>query len=112
MNLQDRIKQIGGITSKQTSVLNHNDYTPQTYYSGIDSKVMYIDTLDALIETIMEYYIHTMLVTNNPDINKSELNLHFIIKTRSLSPARYEYVFIQESILHLCPRRKRGYSYF
>lgn len=65
MNLQDRMRQLGEISSQSTIALGNKEFTPKTYYADIEEKNIFIDTLDSLINTITEFSVRTMVIQNN-----------------------------------------------
>lgn len=66
MNMQDRMNQLSNVSSPQsTSVLEQKEFTPLTYYKHIEEQQIFIDTLDALINTINEFSIRTLVIQDN-----------------------------------------------
>ncbi|MCR5480346.1 MAG: hypothetical protein K6F27_10910 [Ruminococcus sp.] len=67
MGLEDRIKSFSE-KSKQSvpkSMLERNDYTPQTYYEGLQTKQVCIDSIDTLLSYVTEYGIASLVIAND-----------------------------------------------
>ena len=65
MGLQDRIKAFGENSKQTTSMLDRKEYTPKTYYDGIQPQKVCIDSVDMLLGFVTSSNIKTLTISDN-----------------------------------------------